>query len=166
MQLKDHIDMDQYKDCMKKSGVHQQKYLNAILVVKEFQLKYGIAASELENYNKIVADKLTTYVITVQATHSPEEQIVIVEEAETLIAKVNDLTKEGQQSILEAEEFKQIIKTLKNTKEDAEHTVAEKKRVIMEQEDADFRRKLMIGGILVGAVGLGAYIFRRRKNQN
>ena len=95
MKLNDHIDFDQYNDCMKKSRVHQQKYLNAILVVKEHQLKYGIAASELENYNKIVADKLTTYVIIVQATHSPEEQIVLVEEAETLIAKVNNLTKEG-----------------------------------------------------------------------
>lgn len=68
--------------------------------------------------------------------------------------------------MLEGEQFKAPIKKLKNFKEDAEFAIAEKKRMIQEQEEAeaaDFRRKLMIGVVAVGAVGLAAYVINKRR---
>ena len=42
MQLSESLDMTKFKDSLKKSHVHQQKYLDAVLTIKEQQLVYNI----------------------------------------------------------------------------------------------------------------------------
>lgn len=55
--------------------------MDAILCLKEKQLKFGVQVAEMENFQKILMDRLALYAISAAACPVPEQKLEMLNEA-------------------------------------------------------------------------------------